>query len=128
MMKGEIHRQLASDKEYRLVRNSELGRVLVWTGDETEKQVKVKTSGIFALSTTAQCLDYCWLLQQYLSMNNWNLQIQECKIINKITTNSYKLYLQFKKYSLISLTRWTIVIVTSTIVDRKAYLLIRSCE
>lgn len=61
-------------------------------------------------------------------MKSWNLEIEECKIIHKVSNNSYKVYLQFKKYSLLSLTRWAIVIVTGVIIDKKVYLLIRSCE
>lgn len=38
------------------------------------------------------------------------------------------MYLSFKKYSLLSLNRWTIVMVTGISVDKKVYLLIRSCD
>lgn len=38
MIKDEIKRQqFSNDKEYKLIKNFELGRVLVWTGDERVK-------------------------------------------------------------------------------------------
>lgn len=61
-------------------------------------------------------------------MKSWNLEIEESKIIHKISENSFKVYLQFKKYSMLSLTRWAIVIATGIVVEKKVYLLVRSCE
>lgn len=73
-------------------------------------------------------MDYAWLLEQYLAMNSWNLEVEESRIINKISDNSYKIYLQFKRYSILSLTRWAVAIATALIIDKKVYLLIRSCD
>jgi hypothetical protein len=63
-----------------------------------------------------------------MDMKNWNLQVEECKIINRISKNSYKYFIQFKKYSLMSLMRWAIVIVTAIVIDKKGYLIIKSCD
>ena len=63
------------------------------------------------------------------------MYVDYCEIVNKISKNSYKMLIKFKKYSMISLARWVYVTVTAIKIqglntgsnNNKFYLLIRSC-